>query len=401
MLYVNTNVSSLTAQRSLSNINTPLNQTFQRLSSGFRINSAADDAAGLQISNRLTSQINGMDQGVRNANDGISLAQVAEGALDEMSNSIQRIRTLVIQANNGINSLSDKGAIQKEIKALSDEISRIATTTKFGDIPLLDGSLTTKFLVGANGTPEDYIPIELDRIGGYTSAALGIDQVFVGDPGVIEPAIPGTEYGAGATFDFPSNIIGNSNALQVNVNGTGFVNIPFVEFGVDTHTNTTDAFAAAIKQVRPDFDYTRTGAGGIQVNSGTLQFKTKFIAPYDENGLDSIYIFTGFWGQPAYYSEPPLEGESAEFNLGIIDNALKEIDEARANLGSTQNRFQATIRNLSNISENVSAARSRIRDTDFAKETAELTRLQILQQASTTVLSQANQRPQAALTLLQ
>jgi len=204
MLYVNTNVSSLTAQRSLSNINTPLNQTFQRLSSGFRINSAADDAAGLQISNRLTSQINGMDQGVRNANDGISLAQVAEGALDEMTNSIQRMRTLVIQANNGINSLEDKGAIQKEINALSQEISRIAATTKFGDIPLLDGSLTTKFLVGANARPEDYIPIELDRTGGYDSVALEIDQVFVGDPGVIEPAVPGRRYEPGETINMVS-----------------------------------------------------------------------------------------------------------------------------------------------------------------------------------------------------
>lgn len=395
MLYVNTNVSSLTAQRSLNNINTPLNQTFQRLSSGFRINSAADDAAGLQISNRLTSQINGMDQGVRNANDGISLAQVAEGALDEMTNSIQRMRTLVIQANNGINSLEDKGAIQKEINALSEEISRIAATTKFGDIPLLDGSLTTKFLVGANARPEDYIPIDLDRTGGYDSVALEIDQVFVGDPGVIEPAVPGRRYEPGETINMVS-LSGTWSNIQVNVNDTGFVTLPTLNFDPFDDSGNNDLLAQAVKNIRPDFEYTRFGSNDIRVDAGTIQFRLNSVVPFG----DIVLSTPDFYGTPAFYTEPPLEGETAEFNLGIIDNALKEIDDARANLGATQNRFQATIRNLSNIEENVSAARSRIRDTDFAKETAELTRLQILQQASTTVLSQANQRPQAALVLL-
>ncbi|MBV2127887.1 flagellin N-terminal helical domain-containing protein [Arsukibacterium indicum] len=272
-LYVNTNTSSLNAQRQLFNSGNALDTAFKRLSSGFRINSAADDAAGLQISNRLTSQINGLDQAARNANDGISLAQVAEGAMDEITNSLQRIRTLAIQSQNGINSSSDRAALQKEVAQLKLEISRIAGNTQFGTQNLLAGGFSATFLVGANAGQN--IDIRLSRAAGYGTSSLGLA------------------------------------ALSVSTVG----------------------------------------------------------------------------------------GASAA--LALIDSAIGVIDGTRADLGAIQNRFQATIRNLTNISENVAGARSRIRDTDFAKETAELTRTQILQQTSTTVLAQANQRPQAALSLLQ
>ncbi|EHR42322.1 flagellin [Alishewanella jeotgali] len=291
-LFVNTNTSSLNAQRQMMNSGNALDVAFKRLSSGFRINSAADDAAGLQISNRLTSQINGLDQASRNANDGISLAQVAEGAMDEITNSLQRIRTLIVQSENGINADGDKIAIQKEISALKTEITRIAQTTKFGDMTLLDKGTDGanrpdqfRFLVGANGPDNEYITISLGRgtgaTAGFGAAGLGIDLI--------------------------------------------------------------------------DVRNTATGA----VNT---------------------------------------DGES---RLTAINNAIEAVDAKRADLGAVQNRFQATIRNLTNVSENVSGARARIRDTDFAKETAELTRAQILQQTSQTVLAQANQRPQAALSLLQ
>ncbi|MFN4055059.1 MAG: flagellin [Alishewanella aestuarii] len=272
-LYVNTNTSSLNAQRQLFNSGNSLDVAFKRLSSGFRINSAADDAAGLQISNRLTSQINGLDQAARNANDGISLAQVAEGAMDEITNSLQRIRTLAIQSQNGINTTSDRKALQQEVTALKEEISRIASTTQFGSQFLLDGNLSATFLVGANANQD--IVVSLKNTDGYGTTALGLGNL-----------------------------------------------------SVSSYANASAALAA-------------------------------------------------------------------------LDSAIALIDGARADLGAIQNRFQATIRNLTNISENVAGARSRIRDTDFAKETAELTRTQILQQTSTTVLAQANQRPQAALSLLQ
>ncbi len=273
-LFVNTNVSSLNAQRQLINSGKSLDTAFQRLSSGLRINSAADDAAGLQISNRLTSQIQGLDQAIRNANDGISLAQVAEGAMDEITSALQRIRVLSVQSQNGINSSSDRLALQKEVSALKAEISRIANTTQFGGVKILDGKYSSTFLVGANA--------------------------------------------------------GQSISVNISRAGGGY------------------------------------GTSGLK--------------------LSNISIAT-------------LAGASTA--LTAIDSAINAIDAKRADLGAIQNRFQSTIRNLSNIVENVSSARSRIRDTDFAKETAELTRSQILQQASTTILAQSNQRPQSALSLLQ
>ena len=273
-LYVSTNVSSLNAQRQLFTSNIELNTAFERLSSGFRINSAKDDAAGLQISNRITSQIMGLDQAVRNANDGISLAQVAEGAMQEMTTALQRIRVLAIQAQNGINTSADRLALQKEVSALKLEISRIASTSQFAGGDILTGSFSTAFLVGAQAG--QFISFNLSRTGGY-------------------------------------------------------------------------------------------GFSGL-TNGATISVETAALA-------------------------------SAA--LPLVDAAISIIDAKRADLGAIQNRFQSTIRNLSNISENASAARSRIRDTDFATETADLTRWQIIQQASTTILGQANQRPQAALQLLQ
>ena len=169
-LYVNTNVSALNAQRQLINSGNSLDNSFKRLSSGFRINSAADDAAGLQISNRLSSQLNGLNQGISNANDGISLSQVAEGAMDEITTALQRIRTLAVQSQNGINNSGDRAALQKEVSALKVEISRIATTTQFGGVELLKGNYSSKFLVGANANQN--ISVNLSRTGGFGASSL-------------------------------------------------------------------------------------------------------------------------------------------------------------------------------------------------------------------------------------
>lgn len=288
-LYVNTNVSSLNAQRQLNSSSNGLDTAFERLSSGSRINSAADDAAGLQITNRMTSQVKGLDQAVRNANDGISVAQVAEGAMQETTNMLQRMRELVVQADNGVNSDDELLAIQEEVDQLETEIKRIADTTEFSGKKLLngdaDGGATGNdldFLVGARGTDDEKISIR----------------------------------------------ISDKDADQL---GDG--------------TNTIDAIVLS------------DGAGG----DDTL---------------------------------------TSEERLSAIDGAISMVGESRSELGATQNRFQSTISNLSNVSENVSAARSRIMDTDFAAETAQLTKFQIQQQASTSILAQANQRPQAALSLL-
>lgn len=273
-LYVNTNISSLNAQRQLSKSSNALNTSFQRLSSGFRINSAKDDAAGLQISNRMTSQIQGLNRATMNAQDGISISQTAEGAMDEITTSLQRIRTLAIQSQDGVNNTDDRNALQSEVSQLKTEMSRIAQTTQFGGVNILNGKFSAKFLVGANAGAQQNISVNIQKSGGWGTSGLGLG---------------------------------------------------------DLNVNTVAQASAA---------------------------------------------------------------------LGRVDGAIKMVDSQRAKLGAVQNRFQSTIRNLSNIASNVTEARSRIRDTDYAKETANLTKNRIIQKTATTILAQANQRPQAALSLL-
>ncbi|MFM4829187.1 flagellin N-terminal helical domain-containing protein [Aeromonas rivipollensis] len=282
-MYVNTNVSSINSQRNLYNTNKALDTAYQRLSSGLRINTAKDDAAGLQISNRLTSQINGLNQGNRNANDGISLAQTAEGAMEEITGMFQRMRVLAEQSANGSNTAADRSAIQQEVRQLATEINRIAKDTTFGGTKLLDGNYKGIFQVGADA--KQTISFTLVQAGGFSISGLGV------------AAGVSTIFGAAATL----SVLTQDNAQSV---------------------------------------------------------------------------------------------------LGAVDKMIARVDSKRAELGAIQNRMESTIRNQANIAENVSAARSRIRDADFAQETAALTQYNILQQAASTVLGQANQRPNGALQLL-
>jgi len=288
-LTVNTNIASLNTQRNISNTSNALQTSMQRLSTGSRINSAKDDAAGLQISNRLTSQINGLNVAVRNANDGISMVQTAEGALQQSTNILQRMRDLVLQAGNGTNSTEDLASLNEEVSELQTELDRIAGTTSFGTKMLLDGNIgggadgsevtTVTFQVGAYGGTDDSITVDFGK--DKTAGTLGVD----------------------------------SNKV----------------------------------------DLTKTGETDFTVSD----------------------------------------------MLTAIDGAIETIDTQRAKFGAVQNRFDNTIANLQNISENVSAARGRIQDTDFAAETANLSKNQILQQAGTAILAQAKQLPQAVLSLLQ
>ncbi|ANB69873.1 flagellin N-terminal helical domain-containing protein [Aeromonas sp. 96A] len=299
-LFINTNVSSLNAQRNMMNATKSLDTSYTRLASGLRINSAKDDAAGLQISNRLTSQINGLDQGNRNANDGISLAQTAEGAMDEVTGMLQRMRTLAQQSANGSNSAKDRQALQKEVDQLGAEINRISTSTTFAGTKLLDGTFSGVFQVGADA---------------QQTISFGLDQ-----------------------------------SMGFSISGIA-------------------------------------KAAGTAVNMGTVI----------GTALDVTAIFTG----GAATGISIVSQSSAQEVLAAADLMLAVVDGKRAELGAVQNRMDSTIRNQANISENVSAARSRIRDADFAIETANMTKQNILQQAASSILSQANQRPQSALQLLQ
>lgn len=339
-LYVNTNISSLNSRRNLSNSTNALDTSYERLASGLRINSAKDDAAGLQISNRLTSQINGLEQGNRNAQDGISYAQTAEGAMDEITNMLQRIRTLSLQSANGSNSHEDRIAIQQEVTQLCSEIDRIAASTTFGGTKILNGE--TDFTVNADGTVA-YTP--------DLSAARDKDIAFQ----------------VGANHN---QTIGIALSLKTTV------------------TDNTD----------PNNPVTETYNVGFDMVS--LMTANGYMATADDVDLADL---TGFIVTEDTTSVcfDVRTATAAQASLSKIDDLIQSIDSKRAELGAVQNRMESTIRNQSNISENVSDARSRIRDTDFAQETANMTQQNILQQAAQTILSQANQRPQIAMQLLQ
>ena len=302
-LYVNTNVSSINGRRNLTNATNNLNTTYQRLSSGLRINSAKDDAAGLQISDRLTSQINGLNQGNRNSNDGIALAQTIEGSMDEMTTMLQRIRTLSVQASNGTNSEADRAAIQQEVTQLSEEISRIACQTKFGGQQVLAGADTG--IIDAKGT------VQL-QVGAYSGDTLTL-----------------TGFSLGFSMSQISDAAGTKITAGQNVDANGM----------------------------------------IATNGGKARFSV-------------------------------TDQDSASKSINGVDKLISQIDKQRAHLGAMQNRMESTIRNQSNISMNVSDARSRIRDTDFAEESAKLSQQSIIQQAASSMLTQANSRPQIALSLL-
>ena len=296
-IYVNTNVSSLTGRNSLNNVQNNLTTTYQRLSTGMRINSAKDDAAGLQIADRLTTQINGLNQGNRNASDGIAFAQTAEGAMDEISSMLQKIRTLAVQASTGTNTQDDRVAIDKEAESLMNEITRIAQQTTYGGKTILDG----------------------------------------GDKGV-------------------KSMYSNSKAsagqltLQVGANSGDKITFDVANFKFSKLLSTS----------------------GIAVSAGWNTNKTLNLST--ASGASDV--------------------------IRIMDAMIKTTDAQRADLGAIQNRLESSIRNQSNIATNESDARSRIRDADFAEESANLSQQSIIQQAAASMLMQANTRPQLALSLL-
>ena len=299
-IYVNTNVSSLNGRRYLNNVQNQLTTTYQRLSSGLRINSAKDDAAGLQISSRLTTQINGLNQGNRNASDGIALAQTIEGAMDETTNMLQKIRTLAVQAANGTNTEADRKALDTEATALVAEIDRIASQTKFGGKTVLDGS---------------------DK---------------------------------GATSIYSTN---NGSAGKLTLQ-------------VGANKGDTISFDVA-----------------------NMKFtKAMELAGYKGNNADK------FWNVDKKLLLSTADG--AQATIEAIDKIIGAVDAQRAGLGAIQNRLESSIRNQANVSANQADARSRIRDADFAEESANLSQQSIIQQAATSMLMQANTRPQLGLSLL-
>ncbi|WP_159738181.1 flagellin [Vibrio atypicus] len=372
---VNTNVAAMTAQRHLNSASNAQQLSMERLSSGFKINSAKDDAAGLQISNRLNVQSRGLDVAVRNANDGISMAQTAEGAMNETTNILQRMRDLSLQSANGSNSKSERVAIQEEITALNDELNRIAETTSFGGNKLLNGTFATKsFQIGADNGEAVMLTMKNMRsdntmMGGNSyQAANGQDADWAVQSGANDLTITVTDkFGQEQNVELNAKVGDDIEELATYINGQ------------------TDLVKASVNE------------------DGQLQLFS------DNNTVEGVATFGGSLagdldiGDAQAVTVDTIDVRSvggAQESVAIVDAALKFVDSHRAELGAFQNRFNHAINNLDNINENVNASKSRIKDTDFAKETTALTKSQILTQASSSVLAQAKQAPNSALGLL-
>ncbi len=380
MQVINTNIMSLNAQRNLSTSQDMLATSMQRLSTGLRINSAKDDAAGLAISERFTAQIRGLDQAARNANDGISLAQTAEGALEEVTNNLQRIRELAVQSSNASNNNSDRSALQTEVSQLLSEINRVADTTTFNGVNVLDGSFSgAAFQVGANAGET----ITVSSIVDSNTAALG--SVSQASASVAASGLTGfaTAIAAGGVtvngVDIGA-IAGASSAAERAGQLVDAIN------EVSAQTNVGASYDSATGQL------TLTGSQDIVI-AGTANDATEagwanatVATTTTSTGIDTLDI-SSYAG--------------AQLGIQLVDSSLNTINTARASLGAIQSRFESVVASVQVQSENLSASRSRIQDADFAKETAALTRGQILQQAGTAMLSQANSAPQSVLSLLQ
>ncbi len=495
--FINTNVASLNTQRALNMSQSALQTSLQRLSSGLRINSAKDDAAGLAISERFTAQIRGLNQAVRNANDGISLAQTAEGAMQQVGNNLQRIRELAVQAANATNSASDRAALQAEVDQRIAEITRVGNQTQFNGLNLLDGSFTSQtFQVGANaGQTIDVTALRDTRASALGTNTLTTDGSVVGtvtgasatvngvtaetDLAISTTDTSGTVLTTSAlSYDLSSgaNIIAGvinraGSSVEVNATATNSTTIASlsgagtISFTLDTQTDDGDGTFTAVSQNisavvadQNDLSALVSAINGVQSTTGiTAEFTTQGnTSSITLSTLDGRNIGIGAFASDGGATESVVFGgttlteggtvaavktgtvdlssgrgtitiangnadvfstANSSFNalnavsvtsaagatsaLSVIDAALDTINSSRADLGAIQNRFESVIANLQTAAENSTAARSRIQDADFASETAELTRNQILQQAGIAMLSQANAAPQSVLALLQ
>ncbi|MFW0939353.1 flagellin [Vibrio parahaemolyticus] len=373
---VNTNVSAMTAQRYLNNANSAQQTSMERLSSGFKINSAKDDAAGLQISNRLNVQSRGLDVAVRNANDGISIAQTAEGAMNETTNILQRMRDLSLQSANGSNSKAERVAIQEEVTALNDELNRIAETTSFGGNKLLNGTHGAKsFQIGADNG--EAVMLELKDMRSDNKMMGGVSYQ--------------AESGKGKDW----NVAQGKNDLKISLTDS---------FGQEQEININAKAGDDIEElatyINGQTDLVKASVdqdGKLQIFAGNNKVEGEVSF---SGGLSGELSLGDVKKNVTVDTIDVTSVGGAQESVAIIDAALKYVDSHRAELGAFQNRFNHAISNLDNINENVNASKSRIKDTDFAKETTAMTKSQILSQASSSILAQAKQAPNSALSLL-
>ena len=403
-IVINTNVGALNAQRNLGKSQNSLSNSMQRLSSGLRINSAKDDAAGLAISDRMTSQIRGLNQAARNANDGISLAQTAEGALQESTNILQRMRELAVQSANDTNTATDRASLNDEVKQLKAELDRIADTTKFNGKAVIDGTMKdATFQVGANQGVKETISFSIDSAKG---SELGTTNKIDAVAGTAEVAstVAGTGAGLNAlTFTAVSGMGVEGDNIKVEIVADSTLSAATVSVSDTTVTIKMDT-------ANSDFKMTSAELAGILQSSdarGLVEI-TGGNNTDDVTSTGSVTLAGGANGFAAIAEQGTKTIDDisvatrtdAQIAIASVDLALEDVDTIRGGLGAIQNRFESTIANLNNVSENLSAARSRILDADIAMETSAMTKSNILQQAGVSILAQANQTPQLALSLL-
>ncbi len=483
---INTNIASLNAQRNLNTSQSALNTSIQRLSSGLRINSAKDDAAGMAIADRMTSQIRGMNQAARNANDGISLAQTAEGDLQQIGNNLQRMRELAVQSANASNSASDRAALQGEIEQLQGEIDRVASNSQFNGVKLLDGSFNAQtFQVGANNTANDRITV--DSIGSARTSGLGQSygasitgtqltastgitaagqfsvavnggtavDIFSASGGAaiggsakdIAAAVNSANitgltatanattatgtYATTITADGTATLTLNGTAINIGLTtaGAGSTNVNAAMTAINNNSaatgvsaelqagNTLKLTAADGRNIEASFAAgTATGSALAEIGLGGVAATTWGSYDLEYAGQGSVVVAgtaaAGVKGVANGTTASAATGvavsqidistvDGAQKALASLDSALTSINSSRASLGAMQNRFTSVVSSLQTSAENLTASRSRIEDADFAAETASLTRGQILQQAGTAMLAQANSLPNNVLSLLQ
>ncbi|EGT0638111.1 FliC/FljB family flagellin [Citrobacter werkmanii] len=397
---INTNSLSLLTQNNLNKSQSALGSAIERLSSGLRINSAKDDAAGQAIANRFTANIKGLTQASRNANDGISIAQTTEGALNEINNNLQRVRELTVQSQNGTNSSSDLSSIQDEIKQRLAEIDRVSAQTQFNGTNVLSKNQTLSIQVGANDN--ETIDIKLSEVTASTLKLAGFnvsgpngDTADIGDPDYAgyadiwgkTTAVKSTEVGgvtaaqiATATGVAAANIDTPTATARVDKNGNLFAEISFKNTLTKADVEAAAKNGLTLEEGKAQKVYIALNPSDAVINTAT----GKATFTLDGANLDAKTMKTGSTANP----------------LKAIDDALAEVDKQRSSLGAVQNRFESAITNLGNTVNNLSAARSRIEDSDYATEVSNMSRAQILQQAGTSVLAQANQTTQNVLSLL-
>ena len=396
---INTNSVSINAQRNLGLSGNSLATSMQRLSSGLRVNSAKDDAAGLAIAERMNTQVKGLAVASRNANDGISLAQTAEGALGKVGDMLQRMRELAVQSGNATNSKTDRKALQAELKQLRDEVDRVAKTTSFNGQKVLDGSFTgAVFQVGANSgdniTVGALANTKVDKLGKSMYGTTGVTSLSATNvsgaavTGTITITVKGANNATGisSTLAADSNrtqeealgqILAEINAKSADTGVTAFLEKDGSKYTISYRSTSDTAGTTAVAAI------TVTGASAA-LNTA-LSVGTSSITAAAAVGIDKVDIGTqaGAWEA-----------------LQRIDNAIDKVNSARGELGAIQTRFEKTVENIDIQNENLTAARGRVVDADFAQETANLSRTQILQQAGTAMVAQANQLPQQVLSLL-